>query len=40
MDASLVPFAVEPAFGIVCSFALIVIVSLSESLTRASGRSG
>ena len=29
--------AVEPAFGLVCSFALFVIVSLSESLTRASG---
>ena len=37
MDASLDSLAVEPAFGLVCSFALFVIVSLSESLTRASG---
>src|SRR3954447_19294369 len=37
MDASLSDsLAVEPAFGFVCSFALFVIVSLSESLVRAS----
>src|SRR5882757_9225081 len=41
MDASLSDsLAVEPAFGLVCSFALFVIVSLSESLTRASGDGG
>src|SRR5207302_2680849 len=40
MDASLDSLAVEPAFGIVCSFALLVIVSQSESRTRASGDAG
>jgi hypothetical protein len=41
MDASLSDsLAVEPAFGLVCSFALFVIVSLSESLMRASGGGG
>ena len=36
----LIPLTVEPAFGFVCSFALIVIVSLSESRARAKRRSG